>query len=548
MKKTSFIIALFAATGMQAQVLYVNTSNNTHEQINSQAIEQVTFDSKQQLVAIEKGDGTTSHFATADIDSISLNPHGTALAYCTDREVVFDAADANGFSETVETIETDELVDEYGDFVENASFTSIINIVFTDNKVTCSSTLSDVTYTITDNTHIVINSTRSKVGYLVRGTCNNGSLKIYSTKKFQIMPLNLSLTNPTGPAINIQSGKTVYFTISGSNSLCDGATYAAAPNAADGTPEDQKGTLFSEGQIIFNGTGTLNVTSLGGHGICSDDYIRVRSGNITVDAVKDGFNTNDMFRVGRTATDSPVINITAEGNGIDCGKGDIIIEAGKIGINSGNEAIKAEYEGTDPLITANTIISGGYINARTANEKSSTIKTSGDFTLTNGNIHAITDGAGSKIVNTNGYITISGGKITAISYGTLSSDTTTAGGFKCDKDLLIEGGVIAIDCKGKGSKGFNCNGDITIDGGSITLKAEAENFVAEEYDRKTRAITSNGITINGGEVFAKSYDHAVNGTEISINGGMVHAFSTSTTAVAGTTAQKGGWLLTKDAQ
>ena len=37
--------------------------------------------------------------------------------------MVFDAADAANFTEIVETIETDELVDEWGDFIENFSTT-----------------------------------------------------------------------------------------------------------------------------------------------------------------------------------------------------------------------------------------------------------------------------------------------------------------------------------------------------------------------------------------------------------------------------------------
>ncbi len=551
MKKTLSALIALASIGVQAQVLYVNNSNNTYETINTAAVKQITFDDEQQLVAIENTDGTKSHYATAHVDSISpCSNGGEALTYSNDRTIVFDAADASNFTEIVETIETDELVDEWGDFVENFSTTKIITINFTESKVTCNSNVSDVTYTITDNTHIVINSSRSKVGYIVRGTCSNGSLKIYSTKKFQIMANNLTLTNPTGPAINIQSGKTVYFTLgtNTTNTLCDGETYAAATTAADGTAEDQKGTLFSEGQLIFNGTGTLNVTSLGGHGICSDDYIRIRSGNITVTSVKDGFNTNDLFRVGRTASASPVVKVKADGNGIDCGKGNVIIEAGKLGINAGGEAIKAEYDGTDATITANTIISGGYIVARTNDDKSAIFKTSGDFTLNSGTIQGEVKGNGSKIINSKGNITIEGGKITGIAEGTLSSDTTTAGGFKCDGDLLINDGNIALNCKGEGSKGFNCNGSITINNGNIALLAEAANFVAAEYDRKTRAITGNDITINGGTVFAKSYDHAINGTSIIVNNGTVHAFSTNATAIAGATTQKNGWLLTQDAQ
>ena len=540
---------VLASIGAQAQVLYVNNSNNTYEAINTATTKQITFDEAQQLVAVEGSDGTTSQYATAHVDSISpCNNGGTALTYSNDRTIVFNPEDATNFTEVVETIETDELIDEWGDFVENFSTTKIITINFKETGVTCNSNVSDVTYTITNNTHIEINSSRSKVGYIVRGTCSNGSLKIYSTKKFQIMANNLTLTNPTGPAINIQSGKTVYFTLSGTSTLCDGQTYATAPNAADGTPEDQKGTLFSEGQLIFNGTGTLDVTSLGGHGICSDDYIRIRSGNITVTALKDGFNTNDKFQMGRTASASPVVKVKAEGNGIDCGKGNIIIEAGKLDINANSEAIKAEYEGTDTQITANTLISGGYINARTNDDKSSIFKTSGDFTISGGNVHGEARGNGSKIINSKGGITIEGGKITGIVDGTLSSDTTTAGGFKCDGDLLINDGTIAINCKGEGSKAINCNGSMTINDGSITLLATAANFVAAEYDRKTRAITGNDITINGGSIFAKSYDHAINGTAITVNDGTVHAFSTGATALSTTATQRAGWLLTQSAQ
>ena len=156
-------------------------------------------------------------------------------------------------------------------------------------------------------------------------------------------------------------------------------------------------------------------------------------------------------------------------------------------------------------------------------------------------------GNGSKILNSKGNIAISGGKIIGISHGSLSSDATTAGGIKCDQDLTIDGATIAIDCKGEGSKGFNCNGDITINGGNITLVAKAANYIADD-DRKTRAITTNNITVNGGEVFAKSYDHAINSTSATINSGTVHAFSTSATALAGETIQNGGWLLTHDAK
>ena len=540
-----------AATG--TTTLYVNNSNNTYLPVITNEVEEITFDAAQRTIFIAQSNGTTNSFATDNITDIApASNNGTQLTYSSEKSIAFDESDATSYNEVVETIVTDELDDEYGDFIENFSTTKFITIRFTESGVTCNSDVDDVAYTITNKTHIVINSTRSKVGYNVTGTCSNGSLKIYSEKKFQLHLANLNITNPTGPAINIQSGKTVYLKLSSTNTLCDGEVYSAPViDSTTGESEDQKGTLFSEGQIIFDGTGTLNITSKGGHAICSDDYIRVRSGNINIaSALKDGFHTNDIFRVGRTASAAPTITINASGDGIDCGKGSVLIEAGKITINSEGEAINVSYEAAtpDPTITPDAIIKGGYIKATTTGDKAAIVKTSGNFKQSGGIVQGEVKGNGSKIVNSKGDITFTAGKLTAISHGSLSSDTTTAGGFKSEGNITIDGGTIAIDSRGKGSKGFNCNGNITINGGDVTLLATAENFVTAEYDRKTRAITTNGLTVNGGNIFTKAYDAAINATTLNLSAGTVQAFSTATQAIYGNITQSGGWLLQQGAE
>ncbi|MBR5594096.1 MAG: carbohydrate-binding domain-containing protein [Bacteroidaceae bacterium] len=550
MKKALFLFGVLAASFAQAQVLYVNNSNGTYQEIDTKTTGDITFNEEQQLIRIELGNGIASQFSTTGITNIApVSNNGTELTYDLNPTVAFDATDKENFNEITQAIPTDELDDEYGDFVENYSTSRIITITFSETGVKTTALPSGITATINGG-HIVINSTLSKIGYRVKGTCSNGSLKIYSDKKFQIMMLGLSLTNPTGPAINIQSGKTVYFTLltNSNNTLCDGATYNAPVVGSNGEEEDQKGTIFSEGQLIINGAGTLNVTSLGGHAICSDDYIRVRGGNINIlSAAKDGFRTKDKFVIGRAEACSPNITINATSNGIECTEGTLTIEAGKLDITSGGEGIKVVYEETDPAVIPDAYINGGYINITTTGEKSSAIQTTGNYTQNGGIIQATVNGNGSKIINSDGTTTISGGKLTGIANGTVSADESSAGGIKSYGTLTITDATVGIECNGKGAKAINCDYDVVINSGKVTLLATAENYTDIANDKKTRAITADGIIVNGGTLIAKAYNHAMSvQMSIEINGGTVNVHSTSDTALDTDATQTGGWLLTQD--
>ena len=554
MKKALLLIGVLAASFAQAQVLYVNNSDGTYQAIATEKSGDITFDEEQQLIRFELEGGIASQFATSKITNVApTSNNGTELTYNLNPTVAFNAADKDKYNEIIETVVTDEDDDESGDFVENFTTSRTITITFSETGVNTTTLPTGITATINGG-HIVINSTVGKIGYQVKGTCSNGSLKIYSEKKFRLLFNGVTLTNPTGPAINIQSGKTVYVSIVNgtTNTLCDGATYSAPVVGSNGEAEDQKGTLFSEGQLIIdgytNGTGKLNVTSYGGHAICSDDYIKVRGGNINIlSAAKDGFRTKEKFFIGRTADYAPNITINATSNGIECTEGTLTIEAGKLDITSGGEAIKVEYEENDPTITPDAYIEGGYIKLTTTGEKSSAIQSTRNFTQSGGIIEATVNGNGSKIINCDGTATFSGGKLTGFVNGTVTNDETSAGGIKSAGNVEISNCVIAIDCKGKGAKGINCDKDITVNSGNVTLLATAEDYTATSDDKKSRAITTNSITVNGGTVVAQAYDHALSSNvAININGGVVNAYSTNSIALEIEATQTGGWLLTKD--
>ena len=556
MKKALLFIGVLAASFTQAQVLYVNNSNGTYQAIDTKKAGDIMFEESDQVIYIELGDRMASQFATSKITNIApTSNNGTELIPNTNPTVAFDAADKDNFNEIIQPIPTDELADEYGDFIENYSTSRIITITFSETGVKTTTLPSGITATINGG-HIVINSTLSKIGYQVKGTCSNGSLKIYSEKKFRLLFNGITLTNPAGPAINIQSGKTVYASIVNgtTNTLCDGATYSAPVVDSNGEEEDQKGTLFSEGQLIFdgytNGTGTLNVTSHGGHAICSDDYIMVRGGNINIlSAAKDGFRTKEKFIIGRAEAYSPTITINATSNGIECSEGTLTIEAGKLDITAGGEAIKVEYEEAvpDPAVIPDAYIKGGYLKLTTTGEKSSAIQTTRNYTQSGGIIEATVNGNGSKIINCDGDATFSGGKLTGFANGTVSSDETSAGGIKCAGNITISSSKVAIDCKGKGAKAINCDNYVTVNSGEVTMIAAAEDYTEIEDDKKSRAIQADCFTINDGIVVAKAYDYAISsGIAINVNGGILNAISLNCIAFEIGVTQTDGWVLTKE--
>jgi hypothetical protein len=86
------------------------------------------------------------------------------------------------------------------------------------------------------------------INYCLSGSTTDGSFKIYSEKRFNLLLNNLSLTNPDGPAINSQStNKATIILLDGTNNtLSDGASYAAAPLNQDGETKTRKLLCFAK--------------------------------------------------------------------------------------------------------------------------------------------------------------------------------------------------------------------------------------------------------------------------------------------------------------
>ena len=465
---------------------------------------------------------------TSDTGSNGGSSQTSGTSY-TGEAATFDVSiDTSTLAETEGEIPADD-----DDYVENTTFTQSLSIVYDGTTATCDKTIDNVTVTI-DGADVTINSlTEEKVTYTVSGTTTDGSLKIYSSKKFQLVLNGVNITNPTAAAINIQSSKRAYVVLADgtTNTLSDGSSYT---DVTDG--EDMKACFFSEGQLCFSGSGKLNVYANCKAGIRSDDYVMIRP------------NTNIY------------VNATA-GNGIK-GNDALYIYGGVINVET--SALAAKALSTD----GHMVISGGRTTAVTTGNAtvedneltgSAGIKADSTLTITGGELYVKSTGNGGKGISTDMQTYIKGGTVRVITTGktfSYGSDDAKAKGIKADGDIIISGGDVMVRTEGgEGSEGIESKGEMTIEGGQVQVKTydDALNSKGNLYlnGGYVLAVASNNdaidanknLYINGGNIIAlgggtpENPLDAAEGYSIYVNGGNVIGMGGSTAQTASSSKQ-----------
>ena len=472
---------------------------------------ELTFDEDGTILYIQtEGENTVVSYAVDGIEAIEFAETGEysdQYSYAgTHVDVAFSSADDTSFSEIEEEIITNDLHDDFGDFIENYKPKNTVVITYKEGKATYTGKPSGVNVMVSGN-HVVVTSSKKDIAYTLKGATTNGSFKLYSDKKAQINLNGVSITNPTGAAINIQSGKTMLVKLvdGTTNYLEDGTEYALT----DG--EQQKGTFFSEGQLVFSDDGALTVKSNYGHGIASDDYVRVRGGNITINSVRDGISTKDRFLMY-----GGELTISAGQDGVDVGEGYIEIGGGKLSVQAADEGITASYEGdedtdvVDPLITPYIDIKGGLVKVATTGDKGHGIRAMSTFTMSGGIVQATTKGDGSKALMSEGDMSLTGGKVTALTEGNAlyeDGDLSSSAGIRSKGVLTITNVTIGAKSTGTGSKGINNVGDIVMKNSHVTVVSSGATHKNNGLDSRSRGVTSDGdLTIDGGLLLVRSYE------------------------------------------
>ena len=320
---------------------------------------------------------------------------------------------------------------DFSAYTENTGNTvntgnTINTIYITYNGTTATVTGDDKNYVTVSGADVTVNTGSSSDSLLliVSGTTTDGSLLVYREKKYGIQLNGVNIHNADGPAINNQCGKSLYLEVADgtTNTLSDGTTYAEQTF-------DQKGALFSEGQIYFLGTGTLNVTGSCKHAIACDDYI-VMNENTTLNvscSTGNGIKVNDGIWI-NNGTVGIDVSSTA-GRGIKCDSV-VVITGGDITIKTTGDDVYDETE-------------SDYSSA-------ACIKCDYDFTMSGGKLTMTSSGDGGKGLNCDGSVVVSGGTFGAV----------TSGGNDNAKPKAVKGNSITVSggsFYAKVGKGWACD-------------------------------------------------------------------------------------------
>lgn len=301
--------------------------------------------------------------------------------------------------------------------------------------------------------------------YLLSGTLAEGMVIVDAGKddKIQLVLDGVEIDNNTNAAIYVKEADKVFITLAeGSENSLTGRGYTSLNG------DDIDGVIFAKSDLVINGSGSLIVNAVEGHGIVSRDDLKITGGVVTVTAQEQGLSGRDSVRIG----------------------------GGVIGITSGKDGIHAEND--DDMEKGYVFLSGGELLISSQGDGIS----AGNVVQVDGGIVDITAGGGSgcqtvavdengDAVSTKGIKAAAG---LAVNQGTFSINAQDDA-IHSDLDVVINGGNFSL---ATGDDGIHANEMISITGGSI--------HISESYE----GIEGNKVEISGGSIRLYAADDGIN--------------------------------------
>lgn len=176
--------------------------------------------------------------------------------------------------------------------------------------------------------------------YMLSGELTNGQLLVDCEDEGKVTLYLNGVTIHTESAVAIRFGECKPKAVL---SLVDGSENVFSNAAQDDLDEDEEpnGVIFSQTDLVIEGSGSLKVTAAFADGIVSKDDLEIRGGKITVEAARHGIKGKDSVEI-----HDGEINVNAGKDGIkstnkkDPERGYVAVRGGVISIRCGDEPIQ----------------------------------------------------------------------------------------------------------------------------------------------------------------------------------------------------------------
>ncbi len=396
----------------------------------------------------------TYAFSAEQVGNMAYSDNGTKL---TVQGMTFNVADITEIDLVQTTVDDGTVQVAYG--------TSSAQLMVAGNVAPYLTFSTDGAHVSIAQSDLVGDDTCGEITYQLSGASTDGEFALTGSYKASIELNGLTLTNPSGAALNIQDGKRISLSVKKDteNTLTD---------CSNG---EQKGCIACKGHLELKGKGTLNVYGNTLHGIFAKEYVTVK--NLTLNvlaAAKDGINCNQYFAM--------------ESGTVTCS-------------GVGDDGLQVSYKDDTDRDEEDT----------------------GSVSITGGTLNIATTAAASKGIKAEGNVDITGGELTVTcsGKGTWDSDeskTKACAGIASDANVSIGGGTVTLTSTGSGGKGISCDGELNISGGSVTATTSGGMYA---YVNGTEYTNYTGNTDN----LSTSYKSSPKGMRaegnVNISGGTI---------------------------
>ncbi len=494
-----FALAMMSATAIYAQTLNVVVGNVTYALPSAQA-----------------GDMTYSNGETLTVMGKTLNVSDITKMYVDESEVT-DNNVSVVYDGTTATVTVAGNVAKYVDASVTGAHVSIEQ----------SSDVSD--------------DTCGEITYTLSGSSTDGAFAMSGSYKASIELNGLTLTNPSGAALDIQNGKRIDLSVK----------KGTENTLTDASSGNQKGCIVCKGHLEMKGKGVLNVYGNTAHAIYAKEYVEMKNCTVNVlAAVKDGINCNQYFllesgelNVSGVADDGVQVSYKDDTDREAEDTGSLTITGGTVNISvigTATKGLKAEGDllVSDGTITISTSGGGEWDSDDAKTKAASCMSADGAIQIDGGTLTLTSSGAGGKGINGDSTLVINGGDITITTKGGLyayvngteyngytgntdnltSDQKSSAKGIKIDGNVTINGGTITVTTSGNGAEGIESKSELTVNDGTI---------VVSSYDDGINS--GSHMYIKGGDitVVASNNDGLDSNGNMYISGGVIRAFGTT---------------------